>query len=148
MRLRKLSVSGFTLIEVLVVVTILGILVAVGIPAYTDYMMRGRREEGRAALLASLGQMERYFAANNTYVTFANATQASTAGFASASGDDPARGYYDLSAAACGGATAAQCVVISAVPRAADAGCGTLTISTSGTRGSSVGGAATRCWQR
>lgn len=145
MRLRRHSV-GFTLIEVLVVVAIIGILAGVGFPAYTEYVIRGKRAEGRNALLTSLQQMERFFAANNRYPQ--NAAEITATGFATTSGEDPAKSHYNVTYAACAGTAMTQCVQVSAAPRLADTGCGTLTITTSGIRGSSVAGAAARCWQR
>ncbi len=60
--------SGFTLIEVLIVVAILGILAAIAIPSYTKYITSSRRADGQVALLEAAQKMERYFTNNNTYV--------------------------------------------------------------------------------
>lgn len=143
MRLQRQALAGFTLIEVLVAIAILGILATIAIPAYTEHLARGRRAEGRAALLATLQQEERFFASNNVYTANLAAN-----GFTTTSGENAGNAHYDLSAAACAGSTAAACVVVSATPRLADARCGTLTVSTAGARGSSVAGAAAQCWQR
>ncbi|HEU0203244.1 MAG TPA: type IV pilin protein [Burkholderiaceae bacterium] len=142
------AVLGMTLVEVAVAVTIIAILSAIAIPAYTEYLVRGRRADGRAALLAARQQMERFYAAGSpTQYT----TDLAGNGFAGTSED----GKYTLSAVACAGSTAAACVELRAQPVTADATCGTLTLNTAGARGAIIGGTASsdqtliaNCWQR
>ena len=61
--------KGFTLIEVMIVVAIIAILATVALPAYTDYVRRGKIAEGTSALLAMKTKMEQYFADNRSYTT-------------------------------------------------------------------------------
>jgi type IV pilus assembly protein PilE len=61
--------KGFTLIEVMIVVAIIAILAAVALPAYTDYVRRGKLTEGTSALLAMKTKMEQYFSDNRSYTT-------------------------------------------------------------------------------
>ena len=70
------AVKGFTLMELLVVVAVVGILAAVSIPYYNDYVLRGKLPEGQSALSDGRVRMEQYFQDNRTYavVTTANAT--------------------------------------------------------------------------
>ena len=58
---------GFTLIEVMIVVVIIGVIAAIAIPSYRDYVDRGRRADGQSALMAAAQQMERCFTRNNSY---------------------------------------------------------------------------------
>lgn len=60
--------KGVTLIEVMVVVVIVGILAAVAVPAYQDYVIRAKVPDATSALAAKRVQMEQYFQDNRTYV--------------------------------------------------------------------------------
>lgn len=59
--------KGFTLVELIFVVAIVGILVAFAFPAYQRYVDNGRRTDGQAALLQLASHMERRFTENNSY---------------------------------------------------------------------------------
>ncbi|MGB2833790.1 MAG: type IV pilin protein [Methylotenera sp.] len=63
--------SGFTLIEVMIVVAIIGILASIAMPAYTDYVKRGKAAEATSTLANLRVQMEQYYQDNRTYVGFA-----------------------------------------------------------------------------
>lgn len=64
--------KGFTLIEVMIVVAIIGILAAIAYPSYDEYVKRGNRTEGQAFLQDVAARQERYFSQNNKYVTDTN----------------------------------------------------------------------------
>jgi len=66
MRIRA-NQSGFSLIELMITVAIIGILAAIAVPAYGDYVTRGRLVEATAALSDSRIKMEQFFQDNRVY---------------------------------------------------------------------------------
>jgi len=60
---------GVTLIELIVVVIIIGILAAVAIPSYRNYVIRSQRADAKDALLALATQQEKFYLQCNSYAT-------------------------------------------------------------------------------
>ncbi len=60
---------GFTLIEVMITVAIVGILAAVALPSYREYIIRGQLTDATNGLSAIRANMERHFQDNRTYAT-------------------------------------------------------------------------------
>lgn len=78
--------NGFTLIELMIVVAIIGILAAIAVPAYTDHVTRGKVPDATLNLAAKRMQMEQYFQDNRTYV-----------GASACSSDTTTSQYFDFS---------------------------------------------------
>lgn len=76
--------GGFTLIEVMIVVAIVAILAALALPAYTDYVRRGRIPEATSSLSSQQVKMEQWFQDNQTYYTTSTNTACGVAAPATA----------------------------------------------------------------
>ena len=59
---------GFSLIELMIVVVVIGILASIGFPAYNDYVTRGKLTQATSGLADGRVRMEQYFQDNHTYV--------------------------------------------------------------------------------
>jgi type IV pilus assembly protein PilE len=120
--------TGFTLIEVMIVVAIVAILAAIAYPNYIESVRRSARSECRSGLAAAMQAQERYYTTNTTYTT--NVT---TAGYKAFSGESLAGSACDITAAACGtGITV--CVTVTAQTKKSDPDCPTYTLDSTNTR--------------
>jgi type IV pilus assembly protein PilE len=68
---KKTWSSGFTLVELMIVVTIVAILAAVGVPMYQSQVQHSRRTDAKTALLDLAGREEKYLTLNNSYTSTA-----------------------------------------------------------------------------
>jgi len=134
--------TGFSLIELMITVTIIGIIAAIAYPAYNQYVLRTHRAEGKAMLAQAVVNQERFYSSNNTYA--ANTT---ILGYAA----NPAiseHNYYSLVVDAptgtCPIATCYSMTITAIGTQAADTQCATLT-QTSTERKTAT---SPNCWQR
>lgn len=90
--------KGFTLIEVMIVVAIIGILAAIALPNYTDYVKRGKAAEATSMLANFRVRMEQSYQDNRVYTCPADLTTgAQNFAYTCVLGADPAQ-TYDLTA--------------------------------------------------
>lgn len=128
---------GFSLIELMIVITIVAILVAVAYPNYTDSVRRSNRSDGRAALLLAAQNLERYFTENNTYLGATIAEDPDTDIWAT---DTSAEGYYTLDFSVDPTATTYTLRATATGTQARDEECAELTLTHLGER------APLACW--
>jgi type IV pilus assembly protein PilE len=123
---------GVTLVELLVVLTVLAIITGVAFPTFTQAMRKSRRADAMAALTAVMQAQERYRANNASY--YQGSGGVSTLPGAP-SNSLSANGYYSLEIAS-GSASStgytAVATVVSATSQAADTTCGALKVTISG----------------
>jgi type IV pilus assembly protein PilE len=100
--------SGVTLIELLVACAIVGILGAVAVPAYRDYIIRGKLTDAQAMLGATRVRLEQYFQDNRSFPAACGATATTLPPFTL-----PTSQYFTYACAA--GATAGQTYQLDAV---------------------------------
>lgn len=138
--LQKPQESGFTLIELMIVVAIIGIIAAIAYPSYMDQVQSTRRADAQGALVTFANAMERFYTQNNSYIgadggtsTISNTLTAPDASvFASVSPTDGNAVYnlriYNLTA----NSYELRAVPIAGGPQAGD---GFLQLSSNGARG-------------
>lgn len=130
------SVRGFTLIELMVAVVIIGILAAIAYPAYTNYTMKSRRSEAKRALLDVAALEEKYYSDNLAY-----ATSLSSLGYANPAYTD--EGNYQLLLSATSTAFTASAAPV-ATGRQANDPCKTFKLTNTGLKTTTSGLAD--CW--
>lgn len=138
--------SGFSLIELMIVVAIVGILAAIAYPSYQEQVRQSRRAEAQAVLLEAAQFMERFFTVNSRY-------HQTTAGVAvalpSALTRSPKEGGAARYTIALTGINAGA-YTLQATPTAdnPDTRCGVLSVDQAGNKGATGTAGVAACWRR
>ena len=140
---------GFTLIELMVTIAIVGILASIAYPAYRAQVLRAQRTDATAALLRVAAAQERFYLQNNTYAATANITTSPPTGLGIPGTD---RRYYTLTIESTNLATSFTAVAVPAAgsPQLRDTNCARFTLTEAQLRGATKSGGAdntTTCWR-
>jgi type IV pilus assembly protein PilE len=135
----KSASKGFTLIELVVAIAIVGILTAIAIPNYTQSVLKSRRKAAAACVVEQATFMERFYTTNLTYagaVLPLGGCRTDLNGFYNlAFNGVPTATTYGILATAVGGQTA-------------DADCLNMGINQTGQKTISGSGTVQQCWNR
>jgi type IV pilus assembly protein PilE len=125
--------KGFSLIELLIVMTIIGIIATLGIPAYSKQVDAAKRSDGKAMMMKVQLKMERYVFDNNTYPS----SLAMMSGY-NADIIISAEGYYEVNIVAeSSDCPIISCYVVRGVPNVSQQGQevdGEMLLNSNGTR--------------
>lgn len=110
---------GFTLMELMITVVIIGILSAIAYPNYRDHIVETRRADAEIALIQAAAQQEKFFTECSKYADTTGTALAcgTTSGTLNYPGVSP-EGYYDIAVvAATTGCPIASCFIMEATPK-------------------------------
>ena len=140
--------QGFSLIELMIAVAIIGILAAIAIPMYSDYVTRSRRADGQASLMQVAQELERCYTQFSSYNSD-NCKLKNDSGVSIAvtsllvSGKDSGEKFYKIT-----GALESTKFTLTATPQneqADDTDCSALTLTHLGEEGT-TGDNPGSCW--
>ncbi len=137
------KIKGFTLLELLITLLIIGILATLAYPTYTHLQYRAHRADGQIALLTTAGYLEHYFGMYNTYLG-ANMSEINAP-------TESAKGFYRINIPE--DQLTPTSYLITATPQKnqqKDTSCGVLAINNLGQKGREINGQFVvdgGCWQ-
>jgi len=133
------KVTGFTLIELMIVIVVVAVLAAIAMPSYRQYVLRTHRTEAKRTLLNVAVAQEKFYLHNNTYAGPSALEIAPPSGLGIAGTTE--RGHYALAITA-GGVSAFSATATAQGAQADDTRCASFAIDQAGTRTATN----TDCW--
>lgn len=136
--------SGFTLIEVLIVIVIIGVLAGIAYPSYTDYVLKAKRSEAQAALVNLANKQEMYYLDHRQY-----AENLQTELGMSANPFITENGYYSISTSSANPSTGFTLTATAIDTQVNDEDCAQLSINQELAKSAlnKSGSASSECWK-
>jgi type IV pilus assembly protein PilE len=137
-RSKSLNKKGFSLLELMIVVAIIGIIAAIAIPSYQQYIFESRRSDAQIALTTAAAEQERFYTYDNQY----------TSDIDNLGGATSPEGYYTMSVSATDTTYTLTATAISTSTQFRDTDCRVMTLNHLGVKASlnSVPAVSTGCW--
>ncbi|WP_309295912.1 prepilin-type N-terminal cleavage/methylation domain-containing protein [Cupriavidus pauculus] len=123
--------AGFSLVELLIVLSIAAVLTILAVPAWQRHAKRGWRMQARSELLSAVLALERHALLHLTFATAPGSTMPAGE-WPKPVPPPPSRTRHWLTATSCGGIDLSRCVEVRVAPVRPDALCGTLVLRSSG----------------
>ena len=138
----KYQNTGFTLMELMITIVIIGVIAAIAFPSYQDSVRKSRRTEAKTALLDVMARQEQYFSENRVYASRFDELSLGSYG----AGMSTENGYYRMNISI-NSATNTVSVIAVADDSQVDDSVSSYSISSNGRKTSVVSGSQINGWE-